>query len=70
MHRYNIYKTRLYPRYKVSISKFSGVLLVSIRFPDHNEIKFEIINTKINRKILYFWKVDISNNSQVKDISF
>lgn len=48
----------LHARYKVSLNKFSGIVLVSITFSDHNEIKLEIINKKINRKTLYFKKLN------------
>lgn len=46
--------------YKVSLNKFSGMVLVSIRFPDHDEIKSGITNKKIQRKTVHFWKLNTS----------
>lgn len=39
----------LHAWYKVGLNKFSGIVLVTIQFPDHDAIKLEIINKKIEK---------------------
>lgn len=55
MNRWHLYENRLQDRYNGSLNKFSGMVLLAIRFPCHNAIKLEIINKKVNGNTLYFW---------------